>query len=134
MIIIEREREEVCVAGRTFTLEEMTGTQLTAYLRELGQAAERAVARLVATGKDDLQEAFEEMAGEMDRFFVGLLSQPTDGQPVPDADWVRDQVSFRMRRRILAVQDQLNCTEEILGNGQSLLRKAAPLRRQATRS
>lgn len=134
MVIIEREREEVCVAGRTFSLEEMTGAELSTYLRELGQASERAVARLVATGKNDLQEAFEEMAGEMDRFFAGLLSQPTDGQPAPDAAWVRDNVSFRMRRKILGVQDILNCTEEILGNGRSLLQRAAPLRRQANQN
>lgn len=120
MIIIERKREQVSVAGRTFELSEMTGQELSRYIRDQVDAQERIALDLGGRERFISAEATEVFLHGLTPLFVRLLEHPTDGDPPPCREWVQENVSHRMRLELLQHQDRLNCLEDLLGKAGGL--------------
>lgn len=120
MIIIERKREQVSVGGRTFELTEMTGAELTRYVRDQLDASDRTALDLGGRDQVALDEAFSVVVQELTPLLVRLLSNPTDGAPPPDGEWVEENVSYRMRQDLISAQDRLNSLEALVGKAQCL--------------
>jgi hypothetical protein len=123
MIIIERKREQVSVGGRTFELTEMTGTELTQYVRDQVNATERTALDLGGRDEVALDEAAQVVMRELTSLLVHLLANPTDGAPPPDEEWVEENVSYRMRLELISTQDELNSLKELVGKAHGLQRR-----------
>lgn len=126
--LLERETREVEVSGRTFRLTEMSGADMRRYIDLQLQPAEHAVQQLVEAGEAKLEEAVDRMTAAADPLYLFLLREPADGGAPADADLVAG-LTFRQRRRLIALQDEINDMETLVGNAVSLLAQAQARRK-----
>lgn len=126
--LLEREYREVEVAGRIFRLTEMSGSDLRRYIDLQLKPSEQAVEELVQAGESNLEQAVDRMTAASDPLYLFLLREPADGGAPADADLVAG-LTFRQRRQLVALQDEVNDMEGLVGNAVNLLAQAQARRK-----
>lgn len=118
--LLERETREIALEGRVFRLEEMSGSDLRRYLELVSGPVEATVKELAEHGEARIPEALAALQAADNEMLIWLLRHPADGGAPADGEFV-SALSFRQRRRLIELQDDLNDTEAIVGNGRNLL-------------
>lgn len=116
-IRIEIPSADVELGGRTFALTEMSGKRLGEYFEIRATAEIDVRAAVKDKSPERLNEALQK-AADADRALFTLILGAYD-----DA-WAEAYLTPYTKSQILAVQDDLNRTEQFLGNLQNLLASA----------
>lgn len=129
-LLIERESQPVEIVTpsgpRSFRLEEMTGADVSTYLRLCLDASPAETVNLMraelGTGtapEEALQKAGDAMTTRADQLLRFILRHPLDGLGELTEAWLAE-LSTGQRRQLIAAQDRLNRLEELSGNMKAL--------------
>jgi hypothetical protein len=121
---IDRDEWEPTVAGRRLRFLEMSSAELTRYAERLESQYERAVAIMAERPEMGLNEVAELVLEREDDFFLWLCNLHTPASREVGLDWIRDELTCGMRRRLLANVDRLNHVGEQVGNWTGLRQEA----------
>lgn len=124
--LLEKRDQELAIGGRTFTFEELTGSELRAYLRRVEASlrdARQAVAKMDEASTTDVAEV---VLKHEEAFFARLLGV--------EEEWVRDNVTSADKLRIFATIDKINGLDTQVKNWDRLRAEAGAIKIHGLRS